>query len=225
MFFVEGYSDELVSHVTTSSVAAGAHVFHPQVPVFALGVSAVRNLMNYNAGKVSGTQAVEQVVLDGSARVGLAAAGGYLGTGIGLLVFGPAGALVWGSVLPVLAQAQASRFKGLDDYIQTEAYTKWASEAHSTIDALLTCLDKAIADKIRRLRDKCKTLGAGHLSAYVRCRFTDEVRFLRESQSRLAHLRPETCGTVEQRALDMIRWTAGSTHSSGAVPGRPSATE
>ncbi|MCI0628333.1 MAG: hypothetical protein L0387_42895, partial [Acidobacteria bacterium] len=50
VFFVEGYSDELVTHVTQSSMAAGANVFNPHVPVFALGVSAVRNLMNYNAG-------------------------------------------------------------------------------------------------------------------------------------------------------------------------------
>ncbi|MGH8581917.1 MAG: hypothetical protein ACREWG_03840, partial [Gammaproteobacteria bacterium] len=152
------------------------------------------------------------VVLDGSARVGLAAAGGYLGTGIGLLVFGPAGAMVWGSVLPVLAQAQASRFMGLlDGFIQTQAYREWASDAHSAIDALVNCLEKAIEDKIQLLRDKYKNLGAGQLSAYVRCRFTDDARFLRESRFRLTHLKPETCGTVEQRALDMIRWTAGST--------------
>ncbi len=212
VFFVEGYSDELIGHVTGSSMAAGADVFNPAVPVFALGVSAIRNLMNYNAGKVSGTQAVEQIVLDGSTRAGLAVAGGYLGTGIGLLVFGPAGALVWGSVLPVLAQAQASRFMGLlDGYIQTEAYTKWTSSAHSPIDALVTCLEKAIRDKIQLLRDKDKALGAGQLSDYVRYRFTDEMRFLDESQARLAQLRPETRGTVEQRALDVIRWTAGST--------------
>ena len=155
VFFVEGYSEELIRHVTHSSIAAGANVLNPAVPVFALGVSAIRNLMSYNAGKVSGTQAVEQVVLDGSARMGLAVAGGYLGTGIGLLVFGPAGALVWGSVLPVLAQAQASRLMGLlDEYIQTDAYRKWASEAHRAIDALVTCLDKAIEDKMQLLRDK-----------------------------------------------------------------------
>lgn len=212
VFFVEGYSDELVGHVTKSAIAAGADVFSPAVPVFALGVSAIRNLMSYNAGKVNGTQAVEQVVLDGGARVGLAAAGGYLGTGIGLLVFGPAGALVWGSVLPVRAQAQASRFRGLlDQYIQTEAYTKWALEAHSVIDVLVTCLEKAIDGKIQMLRDKYKTLGAGQLSTYVRCRFTDEARFLRESRARLALLTPDACGTVEQRALNMVRWTAGST--------------
>lgn len=212
VFFVEGYSDELISHVTTSSIKAGANVFNPDVPVFALGVSAVRNLMNYNAGKISGTQAVEQVVLDGSARVGLAAAGGYLGTGIGLLVFGPAGALVWGSVLPVLAQAQASRFIGLlDKYIQSKDYTQWASEAHRDIDALLTRLDESLENKIQLLRNKYEAIGRGHLSDYVRYRFTDEERFLRESKARLALLRPEICGSVEQRALDVIRWTAGST--------------
>lgn len=212
VFFVEGYSDELISHVTTSSIEAGANVFNPDVPVFALGVSAVRNLMNYNAGKVSGTQAVEQVVLDGSARVGLAAAGGYLGTGIGLLVFGPAGALVWGSVLPVLTQAQTSRLLGLlDKHIQAEAYTRWASEAHRDIDVLVTRLDDALENKIQLLRNKYEALGVGWISDYVRYRLTDEERFLRESKARLTLLRPDICGTVEQRALDVIRWTAGST--------------
>ncbi|MDQ3777058.1 MAG: hypothetical protein M3461_23250 [Pseudomonadota bacterium] len=78
VFFVEGCSNELISHVTESSMAAGADVLSPAVPVFALVVSAVRNLMKYNVGKVSGTQAVEQVVLDGSTRASLAVAGGYL---------------------------------------------------------------------------------------------------------------------------------------------------
>ena len=192
VFFVEGCSNELITHVTTSSIAAGADMFNPAVPVFALGVSAIRNLMSYNAGKVSGTQAVEQVVLDGSARVGLAVAGGYLGTGIGVLVFGPAGALVWGSILPVLAQAQASRLMGLlDGFIQTEAYTQWASEAHSAIYALVTCLDRAIEDKIQRLRNKYNALGTGQLSTYIRYRFTDDECFLGESQASLARLRPE----------------------------------
>lgn len=110
------------------------------------------------------------------------------------------------------SQAQASRLMGLlDEYIQTEAFTQWASEAHSAIDALVTCLDEAIEDKNQLLRDKYKAVGAGQLSTYVRYRFTDDARFLRESRARLAQLRRETCGTVERRALDVIRWTAGST--------------
>ncbi|MDQ3777057.1 MAG: hypothetical protein M3461_23245 [Pseudomonadota bacterium] len=75
----------------------------------------------------------------------------------------------------------------------------------------MTCLEKAIIAKIQLLRDKNRALGAGRLSEYVRYRFTDDEWFLGESQARLVQLRTETCGTVEQRALDMIRWTAGST--------------
>lgn len=61
------------------------------------------------------------------------------------------------------------------------------------------------------LRNKYKPLGPGQISTYVRYRFTDDARFLRESRARLAQLSPETCGMVERRALDVIRWTAGST--------------
>ncbi|MGH8521563.1 MAG: hypothetical protein ACREU9_09145, partial [Gammaproteobacteria bacterium] len=42
VFFVEGYSDELINHVTESSMEAGADLFNPAVPVFALCVSAIR---------------------------------------------------------------------------------------------------------------------------------------------------------------------------------------
>lgn len=212
VFFVEGYSNELADQVTERSLDAGADVFSPHVPIFALGMSAARNLLDYQAGKVSATQAVEQIILDGGIRVGLATAGGYIGASIGLLVFGPAGALVLGAVTPVLSQAQARRFAGLmDKHIKAEPYTQWETDTHRVIDEFVTCLEASIERKRQFLRDKYKALGTGDISDYVRYRLADDARFLRESRALLAQLTREHCDTVEQRALDVIRWTAGST--------------
>jgi hypothetical protein len=212
VFFVEGYSNELVSHVTQQSVDAGAAVFQPRVPIFTLALSTVRNLLAYQGGRVSGLQAVEQVVLDGSTRAGLAAVGGYAGTSIGLLVLGPAGAMVLGAVAPVLSQAQAGRLKGLlDTYVRTNAYEHWAKGAHAAIDVLVARLDGAIVEKLKRLRERYKEFSSGDIQEYVRARLTDEATFLKESRSRLSQMTPATTPEAELRALDVIRWAAAST--------------
>jgi uncharacterized membrane protein len=212
VFFVEGYNNELVTHVTEISVKAGANVFSPDVPVFTFAVSAVRNLLGYQAGKVSTMQAVEQIILDGSTRIGLAVAGGYAGSAIGLLVFGPAGALVLGATVPVLSQAQASSITGaLDKLVRGDDYKQWAEEINQAVDASVACLEQAIEDKRQILRSKYGALGSGGVSDYVRARIEDDARFLRESLALLKHLNQQHWDAAEQRALAVIRWAGSST--------------
>lgn len=94
VFFVEGYSNEVVEHVTRSSLEAGDDMLHPNVPVFTLVLSGIRNVGRMNRNEITGAQAIQEVLLDGGTRAGLAVVGNYVGVGVGLLVFGPAGALV-----------------------------------------------------------------------------------------------------------------------------------
>lgn len=212
VFFVEGYSNELITNVSEHSLAAGADVLEPDVPLFAIGVIAARNLVDYRAGKVSGAQAIEQIVLDGGTRAGLAAAGGFIGQGIGLLVFGPAGALVLGAVIPLLSQAQASRARSaMDGWVQPESYQRWEGQAHQTIDTLLGCLKAAIEEKTEILRGKYKAVAAGGVGDYVRSRLLDEALYLHECLVRIQRLQRRDGEMVEQRALAVIRWTAGAT--------------
>ena len=212
VFFVEGYTDELVSEITNRSIEAGANIINPDVPVFAIGLVAVRELREYQVGHVTGAQAVHQVLLEGATRSGLAATGGYVGAGIGLLVFGPAGALVFGAGLPVLAQAQSNRVLGLlDDYITTEDYRDWRVKAQKAIKVLEACLNAALGEKEEILRRKYKSLGKGMLSEYVKFRFVDEARFLRESRARLQQVSLMASDNPERCAMAMIGWAGSST--------------
>src|SRR5699024_10871028 len=105
--------------------------------------------------EITGTQAFQEVLLDGGTRAGLAVAGNYVGVGVGLLVFGPAGALVLGAVMPVLSQRQSARFKGkLDGWIQNETYLNWAGEAEAALSRLAERVDEAIFKKASLIRSR-----------------------------------------------------------------------
>jgi len=213
VFFVEDYSNELTSHITDFSMDAGGSILNPNVPLFALGVIAARHLIDYRAGRVSGRQAVEQILLDGSTRAGLAVAGGYAGAGIGLLVLGPAGALVLGSVVPLLSQAQSSRVQGLmDSHLKTAAYRQWEDKVHQAVDTLIDELTAAVKVKRTLLSNKYKKIQPGVIGVYVKSRMLDESRYLNECEVRLTALRRrEADESVESRALKVIRFTATST--------------
>lgn len=216
VFYVEGYSNELISEVTGTSLEAGADLLQPNVPIFALGVIAARNLAALQAGKVSAVQAAEQIAVDGGTRVGLAVVGGFLGKGIGLLVFGPAGALVLGTVVPVLSQAQARRARNvIDGWVKPESYRNWEDQAHRAIENLIERMNEATAKKLEILRRKYKAIDAGDVGDYIRMRLADDELFLHECIARLGRLQRSVDEPVEQRALAVIRWTAASTvHSS-----------
>jgi len=125
------------------------------------------------------------------------------------LVFGPAGALVLGTALPVLSQAQAKRVIDIVvPYVMSD-YKQWAEETSASVDTLVRRLKAALEAKIARLRSKYRSLGCGVLGGYVKSRIEDDARILRESKVRLA-LAAATDGT-EGRALAVIAWAGCST--------------
>jgi hypothetical protein len=211
VFFVEGYSDELVTQVTEQSVEAGAGMLNPDVPALAIALSAGRSLYAFNQGRVTGVQAVEQILIDGSTRAGLAVLGGYAGAGIGYVVFGPAGGLVFGSVLAVLGQAQTTSVaRKLDSSFDTRAYKNWQADGHRALDSLVTCLRAELEGKLTRLHQKHRAMTPGGIRDYIRARIEDEATFLRESNLRLEGL-PGHEVLCEERSLSVIRWIASST--------------
>lgn len=211
VYFVEGYNDELITQVTTHSIEAADGMFHPHVPLFAIGISAYHNISRMRSGEVTGAQAVQQVALDGSTRAGLAAAGGFAGNAIGFLVFGPAGALVMSGALPILAQTQSKRIQGLlDRHLTSDEYKNWAGKAQEALLALSKVLLRAIAQKITYLRRRLDALPSGALGDYVGFRISDDMRFLRETRCKLERLLAETDG-VENVATRMYQWLPTST--------------
>lgn len=98
VFYVEGFNREITDFIMQAALDAGISLGDIDVPYFAVAVSTARNLFGWWQGKVPLSDLPFSVLLDGAVKGGLAAAGGFSGNILGLLLFGPAGALVFGSV-------------------------------------------------------------------------------------------------------------------------------
>lgn len=212
VYFVEGYQGDLVSQVTEDSVEAGEALLNSDVPLFGVVVAGLLQGQRYREGRVTGVQAVQQVVMDGGVRAGLGLVGGVVGKGIGLVVLGPAGGLVLGSVVPILAQAQSRRIlRGVDWPLKTRRQQEWEEHTQQTLDGLGEALQQAIQDKLGILEAKHASLGEGLLAAYVGNRLLDDALHLHESRVRIADVMEAGDLTMENRALSLIALAARST--------------
>lgn len=210
--FVEGYSNDVVEHVTRSSVDAGGHMLHPHVPLFTLVLSGIRNVGRMNRNEITGTQAVQEVLLDGGTRAGLAVVGNYVGVGVGLLVFGPAGALVLGAVAPIVSQRQAGLVKGkLDAWVKDATYRAWADEARRALSDLIACAEDAIEQKAALLQARQPNDGYAAVVHYLRWRTDDQLGFLREAWCRLRAIAEDRESAVEVLIARMMSWLSTST--------------
>lgn len=212
VFFVDGFSNELVTDITEKSLSHGADVFAPDVPLFAIGVSSAFALRDYSSGKIRSDQAMEQVLVDGGTRVGLATLGGFVGSGIGLVVYGPAGALIWGALMPILAQSQATRLTGkVQDSLKTKELLHWEKELQSVNRKLLKKIDDSLDEKIKLYRIKYCEFEAGFLSDYVKRRIADEGRYLKELKTEILQIRENSRISEEERSIEILRLTLHST--------------
>jgi hypothetical protein len=210
--FVEGYSQSAVEHVTEQTLDAGDHILHPHVPVFTVVLAGVRNLRRFSRGELSATQAVQEALVDGTVRASLAVVGNYTGAAIGLLAFGPAGALVLGSSLPVVSRWQApSVKKGLDAITRTESYLQWDRDCRASLQALVTVLQTKLQDKAARLKRRASGPCAGVVGQYVRWRLDDDLRFLEEASCRLKAIGSDASLAVEDIHPRLLTWLSTST--------------
>ena len=209
--FVEGYSQHDVQEVVDHSLAAGDGMLHPHVATFAILLNAVRNVDRYRSGQMSGPQAVQDVIVNGVVRTGLAVTGNYVGVGIGLLVFGPAGAVVLGSVLPVLSRWQSERAKvALGWIFRGESYRQWEREARQRLDALGAVLRAGLEDKARRIKTQAWTDDHA-AAAYLAWRRDDDLRFLGEAELKLKSILQDPERPVEEAASLLLVWLSHST--------------
>lgn len=212
VYFVEGYSNDVVQHVAEHSIAAGDGMLHPHVPVFTVIISAARNYSRMHHGEVTGSQALQQILLDGTTRMGLAAFGGFAGVSIGLLVFGPAGALIFGSVVPILTQMQSRRVQGsLDKLVTSQKYIDWQNETRQVLEALVVKLREVLETKAKLLKERLRDLHQDAAGEYLRWRLNDEIGFLREMWCRLDHLTKDKLVSIEIVVARVLVWVGAST--------------
>lgn len=204
--FVEGYSQEGVHQVTENTLDAGDALLHPQVPTFAVVLSALHEWQRYSAGQTTASQALQEVIVNGTVRAGLAVAGNFAGVTIGLLVFGPAGGLVLGSVLPILSRTQSERAKALaDKVVRGKGYMVWQEQACQAYRALVERLESGLKDKAERLKARTAT-GTDFAKDYVAWRLNDELRFLREAWLRLQTISHGAESDIEAAAEKLLLW-------------------
>lgn len=204
--FVEGYSQEGVQHVTEHTLDAGDALLHPHVPAFAVVLSALREWQRYSAGQTTASLALQEVMINGSIRAGLAVVGNFAGVTIGLLVFGPAGGLVLGSVLPILSRTQSERAKALaDKAVRGKGYMVWHEQACQAHRTLVGRLESGLKDKAERLKSRT-TSGTDFATDYVRWRLNDELRFLRERWLRLQTISQVAESDIEAAAEKLLLW-------------------
>ena len=212
VFFLEGHTNELLSRVTERSYLEARDVADNDVPEIALAYVAARQVWKLKTGEVTASQAASHLLIEGSARFGLAVTGGIVGTSIGLLVLGPAGALVGGALAPIIAQAGAGRLAAwLREVggLQSETYR----EIERKCNALLIAVRNAIDEKLAALRVKYRQAGSGVAGTYVRHRIADEGRHLHECKSELVRLGDNENGARDS-AVSIIRVALRSVHPS-----------
>lgn len=210
--FVEGYSQEAVQQVTDQTLEAGDAMLHPHVPVYSVTLGAIRQLSRYNSGQVSGSQAVQELLVDGTVRAGLAVAGNYAGVAIGLLVFGPAGGVVLGSVLPILSRTQVGAVKKMAEAAtEGELHSQWQREAHEALDALIGTLEEELIRKGRQVKARQAGPKPAVLSDYLTWRIDEDIRFLREAWLRLKRVQSDRTLEVEEAGHRLLSWLSTCT--------------
>jgi hypothetical protein len=99
----------------------------------------------------------------------------------------------------------------LDAHIHTQRYRDWTERAHESVDTMCQCLNSAVEEKLVRRRAKWQAFGGGGIRDYIRARLEAEAAFLKEAQARLGQVTRSNIPAAEQRAIEVIRWAAGST--------------
>ena len=207
LYVVDGYSNGLVEHVTRQSLDAGATVDHPHVPMFTLTLSAYRNYRRYSSGRITREQAVQQVLLDGGTKMALASVGGFVGPAVGLLVFGPAGALIFGTLVPIVSQMQSRKLQGkLDGWVTSPSYRDWLAEAKAAMDPLIAKLRATLKAKAEVLRARIDALKHDQVAEYLRWRSEDELAGLREQWCRLDSIECESASNIEISFGNLLSW-------------------
>ena len=171
---------------------------------------AGREAWKLGKGEVTATQATSHLLMEGSTRVGLAVVGGVVGQSIGLLLLGPAGALIVGGLLPMVAQGAA---RPLVNRIASAVGlgSKADEELDARREALCLEVEKAIDGKLSVLRAKHRQVGDGAAGTYVRHRLADEARHLDECQGRLFSLRNDD-GRCPDRPIELLRVALRAVH-------------
>ena len=169
VFYVGGYTHEKASGMLTQAIEAGQELDDYEILSSVAVVSAVRNTLDWQKGDQTFQSATFNIALDSLSKGGMAIAGGVAGTGLGMLLFGPAGAYVLGGVSTVFGATQGNILTNqLDKFLDPDREEKLCRLSNELLE---TC-NVELKKKIDLLDQKISVLSNEGISAYVRYRLT-----------------------------------------------------
>lgn len=211
VFFIEGLSNKVVKQVTSDSLQAGVELWDTNPIAMAGIISATRSALAYRRGQLTRQQAIEQMLIDGSVRAGLAGGGALAGATIGTLVLGPAGGLVLTNLMPILAMMHTRRFAVFIRHCaRGESHRRWQAEAHADLDALQQSVIDALQNKHNQIAGKIARAPDNPAGQYLCWRLADDSCFVKECQHRLAQLNSRRYELPEQRTKKLLQLIATS---------------
>jgi hypothetical protein len=200
VFYVDGFDRDVADLIMTTSMEAGEALGDLNVPYFAMVVSSARNLHRVWRGRMPLSDLPFSVVMDASVKGGLSAAGALSGQVIGLLAFGPAGALVLGSVGGVGALFGSGWTR---DQATRLLSSEWLSELDVVTEQFRTSVLTVVGSKIAMLRDKQALIpdAASEINDWIESRFEDDIVALGETAHDLETVIPILSQPAKARAL------------------------
>lgn len=171
IFYVGGYTHEKASGLLTQAIEAGQELNDYEILSSVAVVSAVRNTIDWHKGDQTFQSATFNIALDSFSRGGMAIVGGIAGSGLGMLLFGPAGAYILGGISSVFGATQGNILTNqIDKFLDPEREDKFEKLA----DELLEACNKELNTKIMILDQKMSLLSNEGISSYVGYRFAWE---------------------------------------------------
>ncbi len=200
--FVDGFDYRTVDTLLDRSLDGGAEVMDLDVPIFAVAVSAARHLHGWWKGSIELTDLPFEIALDGAIRGSLSVAGGLSGKALGLVLFGPAGAVVFGGVGGVLALFGTGTVRGK----LTQMFgQEWISRLDQVSVAFISAAEEALLRKLRLLDAKLDALSASEQEEvrWVHQRMLDDRVFIAEGLVQIREL--SSIRDAEERTRAAIR--------------------
>lgn len=182
--FLEGYDRETTEGIMQQSLDAGASLGDLNVPVFAIAVSAARNVHAWWKGQISLQDLPFEVAVDGAVKGTLTVAGGIAGKSVGLLLFGPAGAVVFAAVAGTGALFGSGWARRQLDQVLVST---WIRSLDGPAEDFRLSLKAAMDAKIGILLNKVERLDVAdrELAAWLRLRMLDNAIAIAEGLAEL----------------------------------------
>ncbi|MDX1010507.1 hypothetical protein GOE08_27120 [Sinorhizobium medicae] len=199
VFYVDGFDREIADLVMTTSLEAAEALGDLNVPFFAMAVSSARNLHSVWRGHMPLSDLPFSVVMDASVKGGLSAIGALSGKALGLLTFGPAGALVLSGVGGVGALAGAGWARERATRLLS---SEWLSELDAATERFRASVLTVVRAKIAMMRDKQSSVpdAVPEINDWIDARFADDIVALGEVSYDLETTIPSLSQPAKARA-------------------------